>query len=125
MGTNDQYNKTIWSQAEAELKIFFEVTPENGYVPEKYDEMIMAVGKVKNNITQINENEASEIARAAEKEANAKLAEYKRELEIKRNPDKYLVYACESCDPVLIRKLVELGTSFNTTIETQYMTYNP
>jgi len=47
MGTNDQYNKTIWSQAEAELKIFFEVTPENGYVPEKYEEMLMAVSKIK------------------------------------------------------------------------------
>ena len=46
-GIKDQYNKTIWSQAEAELKIFFEVTTENGYVPEKYDEMIMAVSKVK------------------------------------------------------------------------------
>ena len=112
MGTNDQYNKTIWSQAEAELKLFFEVTPENGYVPEKYDEMIMAVGKVKNNITQINEKEASEIARAAEKEANEKLAEYNREMDLKNNPGKYFDDACKGCDLALVEKLLGYGAKF-------------
>jgi hypothetical protein len=52
MGTNDQFNKTIWSQAETELKSFFEVTPENGYVPEKYDEMLLTVGKLKKYIEE-------------------------------------------------------------------------
>jgi tetratricopeptide (TPR) repeat protein len=51
LGTRDQYNKKIWSEADAALKIFFEVTPENGYVPEKYDEMIMAASKIKKYIS--------------------------------------------------------------------------
>jgi len=62
LGTNDQYNKTIWSQAETELKIFFEVTPENGYVPEKYDEMILAVGKVKKSISYAEAYEGKDVS---------------------------------------------------------------
>jgi tetratricopeptide (TPR) repeat protein len=52
MGSADQYNKNIWSQTDAELKVFFDVTPENSYVPEKYDEMLMAVSKVKKSLEE-------------------------------------------------------------------------
>jgi len=44
----------IWKMAEKELKVFFEVTPEN-YVPEKYDEMVLAVSKVKKYIKDAEE----------------------------------------------------------------------
>lgn len=47
MGSKDQYNKDIWFKADAELKRFFEVTSENNYVPEKYEEMLLAVSNIK------------------------------------------------------------------------------
>jgi formylglycine-generating enzyme required for sulfatase activity len=50
LGNSDQYNKALWLQADTALNKFFQVTPENGYDQEKYDEMLMAVGKVKKSI---------------------------------------------------------------------------
>jgi len=53
LGTDDFNNKTLWLQADTALKVFFEVTPENGYVPEKYEEMLFAVSNVKTKIAEI------------------------------------------------------------------------
>jgi len=50
LGNSDQYNKTLWLQADTALNKFFQVTPENGYDQEKYDEMLMAVSKIKKYI---------------------------------------------------------------------------
>jgi tetratricopeptide (TPR) repeat protein len=47
-----QDNKGYLSKAEDELEIFFEVTPENGYIPEKYEEMLLAVGQIKKSIAK-------------------------------------------------------------------------
>ena len=55
MGTKDQYNKDIWSKADAELKRFFELTTENSYVPEKYDEMLLSLSKIKKYIAEAEE----------------------------------------------------------------------
>jgi len=60
MGTNDQYNKKIWLQSDMALKVFFEVTPENGYVPEKYEEMLLSIGRIKGNMEETQAVEAME-----------------------------------------------------------------
>jgi uncharacterized protein (TIGR02145 family) len=57
LGVNDFNNKAIWLQADTALKVFFDVTPENGYVPEKYDEMLMAVSKVAEYIAEREKSE--------------------------------------------------------------------
>jgi tetratricopeptide (TPR) repeat protein len=46
--------RECWLNAESDLKLFFKVTPENGYVPEKYDEMVLALIKVKKNIEEVD-----------------------------------------------------------------------
>jgi TonB family protein len=47
-GSEDRNNKTIWLNAKNELKIFFDVTPpDKGYNEEKYNEMVLAVSKIK------------------------------------------------------------------------------
>ena len=57
LGSSDQFNKVIWLKADTAIKQFFEVTTENSYAPEKYDEMLMAVGKLKEYIAAIEKDE--------------------------------------------------------------------
>ena len=57
LGNSDKNNKTLWLQADTALNKFFQVTPENGYDQEKYDEMLMAVGKIKKCIAEVEKEE--------------------------------------------------------------------
>jgi tetratricopeptide (TPR) repeat protein len=60
LASYDQYNKDLWLSVDRELKSFFEVTPDNSYVPEKYEEMLLAVSKVKKYISEADEGKARE-----------------------------------------------------------------
>ena len=43
----------LWKDAENELKRYFDITSEKDAAPEKYNEMIMAVSKIKKAISEI------------------------------------------------------------------------
>jgi len=51
IGKEWPWEKDKWILAKIALKLFFAVTPENSYVPEKYEEMLLAIGKVDDAIT--------------------------------------------------------------------------
>ena len=70
LATDEEFQqpKQSWIYAEEELKMFFKVTPENGYVPEKYDEMVLALGKVKKNIAEADEVRIAKCDAAIEKD---------------------------------------------------------
>jgi len=51
--------KEFWISADFALKLFFECTTENSYVPEKYEEMLLSVSKVKQSIMKADENRKS------------------------------------------------------------------
>ncbi len=55
-----------WKRAEAELKVYFEVTPESEAVPEKYDEMVLAVSKIKRSLAEEAKIMAAEEAKYIE-----------------------------------------------------------
>jgi uncharacterized protein (TIGR02145 family) len=59
----DPSNLAKWEKADTELKKYFEVTTDSEASPEKNDEMIMAVSKIKKAITEIEKKE-----KAAEEE---------------------------------------------------------
>jgi tetratricopeptide (TPR) repeat protein len=56
----------VFILAEIELKQFFDITPENEPSPEKYDEMVLAVSKIKRLMAESEKKKAEDEARAKE-----------------------------------------------------------
>jgi uncharacterized protein (TIGR02145 family) len=57
VGNRSQNDLTAWKKAEAELKKYFEVATEGKASPEKYDEMVLSVSKIKNKIQEIEKRQ--------------------------------------------------------------------
>jgi uncharacterized protein (TIGR02145 family) len=82
-------NTAKWKEAETELKLFFDITPENEPSAEKYEEMVVAVRKIKKIIEEIElrkkeeETNARNAALEAEKKVRLEEEEYKRALDLK------------------------------------------
>jgi len=84
-GTLCKSCKWIWLNAEAELRLFFEVTAPD-YVPEKYDEMLLAVSKVKKYIAEADEADKSD----SQQDINESTAR------IQKDPTDFVAYAARA-----------------------------